>query len=74
MSLNCIYCGGRGGWYEPDEGTWVGCPCQRVKVTTEHCLMDEFIREQAKLHPNMRSAGALLVCNCEKCRRSRGTL
>lgn len=21
----CMACGDRGGWYEPDEGTWVGC-------------------------------------------------
>jgi DnaJ-class molecular chaperone len=25
IATQCKVCGGRGGWYEPDEGTWVSC-------------------------------------------------
>jgi hypothetical protein len=69
--LNCIVCHGKGGWYE---GTiWIRCYC-RDTIEAKGCLMDKFLKDQEKLHPNMRSAGAMLVCNCDKCRRQRGTL
>ena len=38
------------------------------------CAMDRAWAEMQKLHPNKKSAGLLLVCNCKKCMLSRGTL
>lgn len=46
----------------------------RQEQAEDHCLMDAFFREQQKLPPSMRSAGAMLVCRCKKCRRHMGTL
>jgi hypothetical protein len=40
----------------------------------EPCKMEEFFKQQQKLHPNLRSIGIYLVCHCKKCRAQRGTL
>ena len=45
-----------------------------IKPEENKCKLDYFFKQQKELHPNMRSVGAMLVCDCLKCRLSKGTL
>jgi len=38
------------------------------------CALERFFREEQKKPPGLQQKGALLVCNCKKCQRQRGTL
>jgi hypothetical protein len=64
-------------WPYRPEGGWLPERVRRLfggGVREQPCLMEEFFRRQQELPPGMRSAGALLVCNCPRCTRQRGTL
>lgn len=58
---------------EPTPWKWIG----KVRITSKKwdeddesldvCKMQAFFENQQKLHPNQRSAGAMLVCRCRRC-------
>jgi hypothetical protein len=40
---------------------------QGKMLENEHCLVQQFFEEQAKLPPLRRSKGAMIVCKCKNC-------
>jgi hypothetical protein len=55
--------------WSKDSACQSGGPLKNNDEPPQKCLMDAFFREQQKLPPHLRSAGAMLVCYCPKCRR-----
>jgi|APSaa5957512622_1039677.scaffolds.fasta_scaffold146192_2 hypothetical protein len=45
--------------------------CEEIPLDTwdkcEKCLIEAFVTEQAKRHPNLRSNACLISCPCRRC-------